>query len=410
MPPPILKKSRGPSSTGPRPTARFVSPHSSEDESAADLSAPTTGNTSAAVTTVPASAPASAPAPNHHDPEETSRVISSTSRRKAHGHVASVAGNRRRPGIPRRPSSQSSTGSESIVKIQQAAMSLESNGSLQSLPLQGTKSQGNAQKSEAQGDNSPNPENKHLTNTVKRNRPHKTKVPKNPTVLAVPKPSIVPTATEQLVSPSQKPGPSTPMPSTENGHCSTPKMGELTEEDERETKIQATVIADISAKKNAKQEDTTSTREPRERPRKDRRSTSDGEPKLVRSMSALHHFQGADGKSSVSLAPTFAAATGTLDFAHGLEETRSSAPQGKGKAKALADIGQSLFAKRSTQSQAQSSGSFITDAHSPASNGTTLSQSKSHLSLLLAKDRARTDDQNAARPQSKDKRRESDKN
>lgn len=32
MPPPILKKNRGPSSTGPRPTARFISPHSSEDE------------------------------------------------------------------------------------------------------------------------------------------------------------------------------------------------------------------------------------------------------------------------------------------------------------------------------------------------------------------------------------------
>ena len=32
MPPPILKKNRGPSSNGPRPTARFISPHSSEDE------------------------------------------------------------------------------------------------------------------------------------------------------------------------------------------------------------------------------------------------------------------------------------------------------------------------------------------------------------------------------------------
>jgi hypothetical protein len=32
MPPPILKKNRGSSSTGPRPTARFISPHSSEDE------------------------------------------------------------------------------------------------------------------------------------------------------------------------------------------------------------------------------------------------------------------------------------------------------------------------------------------------------------------------------------------
>jgi hypothetical protein len=32
VPHPILKKSRGPSSTGPRPTARFISPHDSENE------------------------------------------------------------------------------------------------------------------------------------------------------------------------------------------------------------------------------------------------------------------------------------------------------------------------------------------------------------------------------------------
>lgn len=38
MPPPILKKNRGPSSTGPRPTARFISPHSSEDEDPDEIS------------------------------------------------------------------------------------------------------------------------------------------------------------------------------------------------------------------------------------------------------------------------------------------------------------------------------------------------------------------------------------
>lgn len=32
MPPPILKKNRGPSTTGPRPTARFISPNTTEDE------------------------------------------------------------------------------------------------------------------------------------------------------------------------------------------------------------------------------------------------------------------------------------------------------------------------------------------------------------------------------------------
>ncbi|KAK4086934.1 hypothetical protein Purlil1_8668 [Purpureocillium lilacinum] len=53
-PHPILKKSRGPSSSGPRPTARFVSPHGSGDEDDKESDFPSSGSTVATGLEVPA--------------------------------------------------------------------------------------------------------------------------------------------------------------------------------------------------------------------------------------------------------------------------------------------------------------------------------------------------------------------
>ncbi|KAH7316534.1 hypothetical protein B0I35DRAFT_479368 [Stachybotrys elegans] len=94
-PHPILKKARGPSSSGPRPTARFVSPHESadEDEKASEASSGSTATAGSEIRAPPVS-----PAKKKQVPATRKFVVSSTA-------------NKRRPLLPRRPSSQSSTNS-----------------------------------------------------------------------------------------------------------------------------------------------------------------------------------------------------------------------------------------------------------------------------------------------------------
>lgn len=96
QPHPILKKPRGPSNSGPRPTARFVSPPGSDDDSkdgdlassgstAVNHSGDSKGSTSSTA-------------------KEERRKAANTTPKKKTTFVAS----RRRPGMPRRISSQSS--------------------------------------------------------------------------------------------------------------------------------------------------------------------------------------------------------------------------------------------------------------------------------------------------------------
>lgn len=103
-PHPILKKSRGPSASGKRPTARFVSPHESEDEAVKDseTSSESTGGTSLAMRPRPAASSA-----------KGEKKSTPTGRK----HVASTSASRRRPGLPRRQSSQSSAISDASTKV-----------------------------------------------------------------------------------------------------------------------------------------------------------------------------------------------------------------------------------------------------------------------------------------------------
>ncbi|KAG9237654.1 hypothetical protein BJ875DRAFT_131095 [Amylocarpus encephaloides] len=94
MPPPILKKTRGPS-TGPRPTARFVSPHESENEADSDSGA---GSSSRVISQSPSPVDGNT---------RVDKKSSSTSRKKA-GFVATSATRKKRPVIVRRQNSQSS--------------------------------------------------------------------------------------------------------------------------------------------------------------------------------------------------------------------------------------------------------------------------------------------------------------
>ncbi|KAI1109435.1 hypothetical protein F5Y14DRAFT_27571 [Nemania sp. NC0429] len=99
-PHPILKKPRGPSASGPRPTARFVSPPEiGIDEGGVKRSGATTPTT-----TVQSSN--SGDLGNLTTKEEKRKGQSYKSKKKAAAFVASSS--RRRPGMPRRSSSQSS--------------------------------------------------------------------------------------------------------------------------------------------------------------------------------------------------------------------------------------------------------------------------------------------------------------
>ncbi|RKU41737.1 hypothetical protein DL546_005333 [Coniochaeta pulveracea] len=105
-PHPILKKSRGPSTSGKRPTARFVSPHESEDEAVNDV------DTSSGSTNDSALRIQLRPAP--HAGGKTEKRSTPTGRK--HVHVASTSASRRRPALPRRQSSQSSGVSDGSTK------------------------------------------------------------------------------------------------------------------------------------------------------------------------------------------------------------------------------------------------------------------------------------------------------
>ncbi|KAK4145705.1 uncharacterized protein C8A04DRAFT_26450 [Dichotomopilus funicola] len=168
---PILKKSRGPSSSGPRPTARFASPPTSGEEAIQDLETASTSTAASAVAiTAPAmpppplppsrqgrdAAPTSSPAPNATSSTGASQTdniaapngagtetstrqpASSTTGEKAPAttgrkFVVATAASKRRPVVVRRTSSQTSAAPESGQRNGQAAASKRS-GSKRSTP------------------------------------------------------------------------------------------------------------------------------------------------------------------------------------------------------------------------------------------------------------------------------------
>ncbi|KAK7962534.1 uncharacterized protein PG986_003359 [Apiospora aurea] len=118
-PHPILKKPRGPSTSGPRPTARFVSPPGSEDEGD-DQAEPGPSSSRKKKSQERESDQQGPPATKGERKRPTS-----TAPKKKTAFVASTA--RRRPAMPRRQSSQSSTGaSEAAPKDNGSSLSSRS--------------------------------------------------------------------------------------------------------------------------------------------------------------------------------------------------------------------------------------------------------------------------------------------
>ncbi|KAH9895368.1 hypothetical protein F4778DRAFT_269176 [Xylariomycetidae sp. FL2044] len=113
VPHPILKKPRGPSASGPRPTARFVSPPQSD----ADEDDSKYGEFTSSGSVAPTHKAESKGAGNSSGKDDKRKSGAGTSKKKATTFVASSTASRRRPAMPRRPSSQSSTaGSEGGAK------------------------------------------------------------------------------------------------------------------------------------------------------------------------------------------------------------------------------------------------------------------------------------------------------
>ncbi|KAF3768678.1 hypothetical protein M406DRAFT_327098 [Cryphonectria parasitica EP155] len=105
---PILKKPRGPSNSGPRPTARFVDvPDSEEDETTQQSSgSPQNGNGASQSDSTGKNRVPARSAPRTRSPSKTERKSAAGKK-----FVASSNALKRRPVLPRRQSSQSSTGS-----------------------------------------------------------------------------------------------------------------------------------------------------------------------------------------------------------------------------------------------------------------------------------------------------------
>ena len=100
IPHPILKKTRGPSASGPRPTARFISPHESGDEAEEGPSESKNKN----VVLEP-------PSPTVLEPAEQKATPHVSGKKKPTAFVASSSTRKRRPVMGRRQSSSTSQSS-----------------------------------------------------------------------------------------------------------------------------------------------------------------------------------------------------------------------------------------------------------------------------------------------------------
>ncbi|KAI1417374.1 hypothetical protein F5Y13DRAFT_84240 [Hypoxylon sp. FL1857] len=132
QPHPILKKPRGPSNSGPRPTARFVSPPGSDDEGNDGKDSELASSGSTAVNHSGDSKGSTSSTAK----EERRKAVNTTPKKKSTAFVASTA-SRRRPAMPRRVSSQSSgavSGSEVGSKEGGSSVGSKHSGSQSSVP------------------------------------------------------------------------------------------------------------------------------------------------------------------------------------------------------------------------------------------------------------------------------------
>ncbi|KAI0458140.1 hypothetical protein F5B21DRAFT_41059 [Xylaria acuta] len=131
-PHPILKKPRGPSASGPRPTARFVSPPESGIDEDNTKQSGTTTPTRATTYGIGSRGPGGSGGLSTN--EERRKGNSHKSKKKTTAFVVSTS-SKRRPGMPRRSSSQSSAGASEIgSKDGDSSLGSKYDGSQSSVP------------------------------------------------------------------------------------------------------------------------------------------------------------------------------------------------------------------------------------------------------------------------------------
>lgn len=335
MPHPILKKSRGPSNTGPRPTARFVSPHESEDEEEKQTS-------NEHVTIRP-------PTPDKVERESQNLLkVPQPSKKKGKGHiVASVAGRRRPTTILRRKSSQSTAEEQELrQKSKEIAQYLD-----QSPP-------------DSNGQDVKKSSQTVISGEVAQR-----------TNIACGKP---PNAAIGLGVAG--PGPSTHLRASENARFESQRAAvnneDLTAEELEELELQTLLLAEANARV--------------ERSRKGRSSGGNSSSQNRRSISLSNIKSSGDGRTSAaddngsaSIVPRYAEATGELSMASA--DTKNME---KGKGREVKDKLQ--FPKRAVPSLIAKGPSVERLANS------TVSKSHSQLSFLLQQNKSRTIAQNSA--------------
>ncbi|KAJ5034925.1 uncharacterized protein L3040_008193 [Drepanopeziza brunnea f. sp. 'multigermtubi'] len=357
MPHPILKKTRGPSTGGPRPTARFISPHESEHEK--EDTSPASPISHVAM---------QPPSPDPKDAKPDKKPLGTGSKKKA-GFMASK---KKRPVIVRRQSSLSSADAAAKeAEASQAAVGFPS--SLDPPP----KNSGRIQ-SKFQENFSPPPERfrgpKKRLGELKRTSPRK---PASGKGRAAPHQRL---SEGTVATPGGDPGPSTQLCRIENRQSAeevpeepTPEeLEEVEEEVEEELEMQRILLAEANA------------RVQKRRPKPGPESSEHMQSKSVRSKSAGNlGLMCNDHKGSPSLAPSLAAATGLVlgtspSGPRDIQRSTRRIPEGKGKGKEIEDDEagplEDVFARIPVPRAKSTSGVEA------------LSRSKSQLTLLLKRD------------------------
>ncbi|KAG4427358.1 hypothetical protein IFR05_017159 [Cadophora sp. M221] len=362
MPHPILKKTRGPSTGGPRPTARFISPHESEQEG--DQTSSVSPNSHVVV---------QPPSPDPRDGKSDKKTTGTAARKKT-GFSASTK--KKRPVIVKRQSSQASQSSaDAAAKEAEAAQA--TSGSRSSLDGPPARTQ-----SRFQENFTPSPD-RSASSQMSKKRISDTK--RSPRKLSGGKGRTTSSKLCEEEASSGDPGPSTHLRRVEN----LPEQDEgeeLTPEVLEELEMQRIILAQANARLQRNSKGASDPETERHTLPKSPRSKSGGniESSGVDAMRLVQH----DPKGAPSLAPTLTDATGQVDLrGAGIDLPRSpsksvSSPketEGKGKGRITEESAPvDLFAKRPVQPV------------KPAPIVDPLSRSKSQLTLLLKQDKEKT--------------------
>ncbi|KAE9365366.1 hypothetical protein N431DRAFT_354125 [Stipitochalara longipes BDJ] len=372
MPHPILKKTRGPSTSGPRPTARFISPPESDGEADPSSSASTNSQTNSHVVVEP-------PSPDSQNVKFDRK--SPPSNKKKGGFVASAR--KKRPVIVRRQSSQTSQSSTeavpSIASVQSSAGRT---------PPAVVEQSRNPPQSRFQENFSPPPDRSKSPkkrNTLRVSDSKRTP-PRNAGVTRGGKASHSDEIGER-VSSSGDPGPSAQLRRIENLQTEEVPAEDLTAEDLEEIEVQRSLLAEANARvkeglRTAPSPLPSATSDGFRILHRALRPQSEGnvEQKSLSAVQLLDH----ETKGTASLAPTLTDATGQVNLGNvGIASSpNSTSKKDKGKGRNTEDVpGSGMFAKRTIQP--------VPPVVVPDSTGS-LTRSKSQLTLLLERDRARS--------------------